>query len=153
MVMVKSHKELIKKDFVLLEGKTLIKEALLSNCNLKYLIFSRKSDVEFLNPYLPKSGAQIYKMPYREIQMWSDLTTTPGIMGTNLRYIKTIIELCIHNFLGIFKTPDVHQLEIKNSLPITVICDNIREPGNLGAILRTSAAVGAKSVLLTKGNI
>lgn len=32
-----------------------------------------------------------------------------------------------------------------------MICDNVREPGNLGAILRASAAVGCKKVILTKG--
>ena len=39
----------------------------------------------------------------------------------------------------------------KHALPITVICDNIREPGNLGTILRICAAVGCERVILTKG--
>ncbi|KAJ8972548.1 hypothetical protein NQ314_000135 [Rhamnusium bicolor] len=38
-------------------------------------------EVEYLRPSLPKLGAKLYKMPYREMQMWSDLTTNPGIMG------------------------------------------------------------------------
>lgn len=81
MVEVKSKKEKEKKDLMLLEGKRLIKEALDANCKLEYLLFSRLKDVEYLRPSLPKIGAQLYKMPYREMQMWSDLTTNPGIMG------------------------------------------------------------------------
>ncbi|KAK4876211.1 hypothetical protein RN001_012633 [Aquatica leii] len=132
LLTVKSRRQQIKQDLALLEGKRLIKEALQAKCILKNLIFSRVSDLEDLKAYLPKTGARILKMPYREIQIWSDLSTTPGIMG-------------------IFKTPLVENYISHNSLPITVICDNIREPGNLGAILRTAAGVGINSVILTKG--
>lgn len=84
MVTVKSKKEKEKNDLILLEGKRLIKEALISDCRLKYLLFSRQNEVEYLKPYLPKIGSQIYKMPYNEMQMWSNLTTCPGIMGKYL---------------------------------------------------------------------
>ncbi|XP_068899156.1 rRNA methyltransferase 3, mitochondrial [Tenebrio molitor] len=129
---IKSNKEKDKKDLILLEGKRLIRDALQSGCHLKYILFSRKSEVDFVKPFLPKVGAQLYKMPYREIQMWSELTTTPGIMG-------------------IFKKPDVDSFRPPEALPFTVICDNIREPGNLGTILRICAAVGCDRVILTKG--
>lgn len=64
-----------------MEGKRLIKEALLAKCRLQYVLFSRKDDIEDLKHYLPKTGAKLYKMPYNEMQAWSELTTTPGIMG------------------------------------------------------------------------
>lgn len=35
--------------------------------------------------------------------------------------------------------------------PVTVVLDGVREPGNLGAILRTVAAIGAHNVVLMKG--
>ncbi|KRT80350.1 hypothetical protein AMK59_6432 [Oryctes borbonicus] len=69
-----------EKKSILLEGKRLIQEALENNCKLEYLLFSRKSDVEQMKSFLPKSGATLYKIPYREIQLWSALTTSPGIM-------------------------------------------------------------------------
>lgn len=116
---------------MLLEGLRLIQEALEARCHMEYLLFSRLKEVSGLRPFLPSKG-RLYKMPYREMQVWSDLTTTPGIMG-------------------IFQIPLPDHVKPRNPLPITVICDNIREPGNVGAILRTSSGLGCSQVMLTKG--
>ncbi|XP_050308359.1 rRNA methyltransferase 3A, mitochondrial [Anthonomus grandis grandis] len=129
MSQVKTQRK--SKNLVLLEGKRLIKEALEANCKFECILFSRVKDIECLKPYLPKKG-KLYKMPYREIQMWSDLTTNPGIMG-------------------IFQVPEDNAFHPKEYLPLTIICDNIREPTNLGAIIRTSSGVGCEEMLLTKG--
>lgn len=53
-------------------------------------------------------------------------------------------------FLGIFNKPKPAKPR-PNALPITVICDNIREPNNLGAVIRLSNALPAFKVLLPKG--
>nr|XP_022915976.1 rRNA methyltransferase 3, mitochondrial [Onthophagus taurus] len=133
MTAVKIKKERSRKNLILLEGKRLVKEALENKCKLKYLLFSRKDDLDSFKSILPKSGASLYKMPLREMQLWSDLTQCPGVMG--------IFE---HPTVENFSTP-------KNSIPLTVICDNIREPGNLGSVLRVCAGVGCQNVILTKG--
>ncbi|XP_045475340.1 rRNA methyltransferase 3, mitochondrial [Harmonia axyridis] len=127
---LKSPKSLKKKESFLIEGKRLINEALKSGCKLEYILFSRKNELEEIKTDLPKLGAKIYKMPYREMELWSDLTTNPGIMG-------------------VFKIPELK--ETKYSLPVNIICDNIRDPGNLGSILRTCAAAGCKTIICTKG--
>ncbi|CAG9862820.1 unnamed protein product [Phyllotreta striolata] len=133
LTQIKSQNVRDKKDLILLEGKRLIKDALDANCKLEYILFSRFKEVEYLRPSLPKVGANLYKMPYKEIQMWSNLTTSPGIMG-------------------IFKVPDVeNHMPARDSIPLTVICDNVREADNLGAIMRTCHGVGCKEILLTKG--
>lgn len=55
---------------------------------------------------------------------------------------------------GIFEIPDVDAKEPANdAIPLTIICDNIREPGNLGTIVRAAAAVGCEKLLLMKGNL
>lgn len=128
---IKSSSTLKKQDLIMLEGKRLIKDALQSGCKLKYLLFSQKNDVEEIKEDLPKFGSHLYKMPYKEMQNWSDLTTNPGLMG-------------------IFETPK-HKHTVNYSVPVSVVCDNVREPGNLGAILRVCAAAGCKTVILTKG--
>lgn len=81
LTIIKSKKIKANKNMILLEGKRLIKDALTNNCRLEYLIFTREKELDYLKLYLPKSGSKIYKMPYKEMQMWSDLTTCPGIMG------------------------------------------------------------------------
>lgn len=75
---IKSKNDRDKKDLILLEGKRLIKDALDAHCKLEYVLFSRLKEVEYLRQSIPKIGAKLYKMPYREIQMWSNLTTSPG---------------------------------------------------------------------------
>nr|XP_006138795.2 rRNA methyltransferase 3, mitochondrial [Pelodiscus sinensis] len=42
-------------------------------------------------------------------------------------------------------------IQQRNSLPLSLICDNLRDPGNLGTILRSAAGAGCSKVLLTKG--
>lgn len=54
--------------------------------------------------------------------------------------------------MGIFKTPNIEAYQPpKDAIPLTIICDNIREADNLGAVLRTCSGVGCKEILLTQG--
>lgn len=41
--------------------------------------------------------------------------------------------------------------QLASSVPVVLICDNIRDPGNLGTVLRSAAGAGCEKVLLTKG--
>jgi tRNA G18 (ribose-2'-O)-methylase SpoU len=42
--------------------------------------------------------------------------------------------------------------ENQDSIPITVILDNVRTPDNVGALIRVAAAVGCKQILAMKVN-
>ncbi|KAL1140667.1 hypothetical protein AAG570_000597 [Ranatra chinensis] len=125
---VKSKKNRSKSGLILLEGRRLINDACLAGITPLMVFFSRKKDIEEIK--IPV-GVKLYKTPYKELQLWSDLSTCPGIMA-----------LC--------KVPDLKSAT-DNSLPIVVICDQVREPGNLGAIIRNSAAAGVSTIILTPG--
>ncbi|KYN30667.1 RNA methyltransferase-like protein 1, partial [Trachymyrmex septentrionalis] len=130
MIDVKTKKRREKNREMLLEGSRLIEDAIQAGIVPKVIFFSRLSDILPLS--LPKE-VKLYKIPYRTIQLWSNLTTSPGI-------------------IGIFDIPDVSTKEpAENAVPLTIICDNIREPGNLGTIVRAAAAVGCEKLLLMKG--
>lgn len=46
----------------------------------KMVIFSQRSLLDDLPP-LDHTSAKCYQVPYRAIQLWSNLTTSPGLMG------------------------------------------------------------------------
>lgn len=130
MLEIKSRRRKQKDDKILLEGTRLMTDAIQAGLIPEKIIFSNAEELKKLP--IDEKNTQMYKVPYRTIQLWSNLTTPSGTMG-------------------IFKTPDVESFHSPDSLPITIVCDNIRDPGNMGSILRAAAGVGCDRVILTKG--
>ncbi|NXS13979.1 MRM3 methyltransferase, partial [Neodrepanis coruscans] len=121
---------------VLLEGHRLIKDALEAGAVPQTLFFSTVGHLKEL-PEAEIKRASLVKVKFEDIKIWSDLVTPQGL-------------------LGIFSKPDHAKMsypaaQLTNSLPLLLICDNIRDPGNLGTILRSAAGAGCEKVLLTKG--
>ncbi|XP_029678925.1 rRNA methyltransferase 3, mitochondrial [Formica exsecta] len=130
MIDVKTRNKREKNNSMLLEGFRLIKDAVEAGTKPKAIFFNRISEIL---PLSLSKEVKLYKVPYRTIQLWSNLTTSPGI-------------------IGIFEIPDVTAKQsADDAIPLTIICDNIREPGNLGTIVRAAAAVGCEKLLLMKG--
>ncbi|XP_076763601.1 rRNA methyltransferase 3, mitochondrial [Xylocopa sonorina] len=130
MTELRSRKKRQKNKEVILEGHRLITDALEAGLIPTTILFNNPLDIEAFD--FPKE-VTLYKVPYKTIQLWSSLTTSPGL-------------------LGIFQTPDVrNNTPAANALPLTIICDNVREPGNLGSIMRAAAGVGCEKLILMKG--
>lgn len=132
MLLVKSKKHRLQKDQVVVEGNQLIYEAVKSHFKLNYLLFNQFDKIEPVLDIMGRStgSTEFVKVPQHDLKVFSCLTTCPGV-------------------IGIFDKPEVNQKE--NSLPITIICDNIREPNNLGSIIRVGNALPVEKILLPKG--
>lgn len=78
MLSIKTKKNRKNNSQILLEGFRLIQDAIEGGAIPKVIFFSRLPDVLQLS--LPKD-VQLYKIPYRTIQLWSALTTSPGLLG------------------------------------------------------------------------
>ncbi|XP_077996373.1 rRNA methyltransferase 3, mitochondrial-like [Glandiceps talaboti] len=133
LTMVKSRKYREQTKKVLLEGRRLITDAILAGGECQTIYFSRVENLEGV-PW-NETGADLLKIPFREVKLWSDVITPQGI-------------------LAVFSMPTFEHFLYESQegkIPLTVICDNIREPGNLGALLRSAVAAGCQKILVTKG--
>uniref|UniRef100_A0A673UGR0 RNA 2-O ribose methyltransferase substrate binding domain-containing protein n=2 Tax=Suricata suricatta TaxID=37032 RepID=A0A673UGR0_SURSU len=136
MTIVKSRSFREKHGKILLEGRRLIADALKAGAVPKVFFFSRLEYIKEL-PVDKLKGVSLIKVKFEDITVWSDLVTPQGIMG-------------------IFAKPDhvkmtYPETQLRHSLPLLLICDNLRDPGNLGTILRSAAGAGCRKVLLIKG--
>ncbi|KAM3875411.1 rRNA methyltransferase 3A, mitochondrial [Diretmus argenteus] len=119
---------------ILLEGRRLICDALEAGANPQMVFFSTVDRLCEL-PLDKLKRATLVKVKFEDIKIWSDLVAPQGV-------------------IAIFSRPDPSRLKFPQtgqSVPLSLICDNIRDPGNLGTILRCAAAAGCQDVLLTKG--
>lgn len=143
LITARSKKRRDKDRQIIVEGRRLILEALEGKLQLKSIIFSQKENLAEMKEQVAKAlkrnkSSQIYKVPHHDLKTWSTLSTPPGVMA-------------------VFERPDVNNTikRLTNAnvqpLPVTVVCDNIREPNNLGSIIRTCAALPCFQIVITKG--
>jgi len=126
----------------MLEGKRLISDAIEAGVELKTIYFSLEENligIPHLEELVIKHGVGLKKVFYKHISLFTDVVTSPGV-------------------IGIFNRPELGQIfgsklyrNEANRLPITLIGDNIRDPGNLGTLIRCAAAIGVEKVICTKG--
>ena len=131
-----SKRDRTGSDSVVLEGVTIIKEALSHGHVPLVIVFSREKLLWRLGleeEDKKKLKSKLYHIPFSNIKMWTDLTTSPGIMAA-------------------FSKNDIEAGAVASSpVSLSLICDNVRSPDNLGAVIRVAAAAGARQILLTKG--
>ncbi|XP_026880502.2 rRNA methyltransferase 3A, mitochondrial [Electrophorus electricus] len=121
---------------VLLEGRRLICDALRAGAAPQMLFFSRVEKLREL-PLHELRHATLIKVKFEDIKMWSDLVSPQGV-------------------IAIFSKPDASCLTFpralrQQSVPLSLICDNVQDAGTLGTLLRCAAAAGCDRALLTKG--
>uniref|UniRef100_T1JQI6 tRNA/rRNA methyltransferase SpoU type domain-containing protein n=2 Tax=Tetranychus urticae TaxID=32264 RepID=T1JQI6_TETUR len=137
-----------KKSFIALEGKNIIRDAL--NCGMKL------DKLFFTSEHLLKGIPELERvLAAAQLGEYKDhgpviLKVTPNMMN-RMTTVETPPGL-----IAIFAKPTMDQESSATRsccLPITVIGDNIRDPGNMGALIRSSAAIGVEMLICTKGSV
>jgi len=121
-----------REGLFVIEGVRLVEEALKAGWDAQLIIHSEdlsNRGQSIVAEYL-KLGVQIEAASTQVMRTASDTETPQGILGV----IK-------HQALPLSEEPD-----------FLLILDQIRDPGNLGTILRTSLAAGVQGVLLPPGS-
>uniref|UniRef100_A0A182P411 tRNA/rRNA methyltransferase SpoU type domain-containing protein n=1 Tax=Anopheles epiroticus TaxID=199890 RepID=A0A182P411_9DIPT len=138
MMLIGSRKNRERERMLVLEGRRLIMDGYNAGLRLEAIV---TSDLKLLADlaFKPKlKGCPIFLVKRQTMMEWSSLTTSPGLIGV-FGEPSNMSELVTRNAAG------------SKRLPVTVVCDNIREPNNLGSIIRTCAAVSVREVILLKG--
>uniref|UniRef100_UPI00358EDA57 rRNA methyltransferase 3, mitochondrial isoform X1 n=1 Tax=Myxine glutinosa TaxID=7769 RepID=UPI00358EDA57 len=137
VMLTRSSTKRDKSGCVVLEGRRLVADALQAGATLESLFYTEPSALDGL-PLAHLPPAVFNRMRSEQLQRWSDVVASQGIIG--------IVKLP--------KRLSVERLRRRcqdNRMGLSLVCDNIRDPGNLGSIIRTAAAAGCQQVLLTKG--
>jgi len=122
-----------KEGLFVVEGVRLAEEAIRAQVRAQWVLHTEKLDPRAraaLNQ-LARLGAQVVLVSPEALQAISDTETPPGL-------------------LTVLPFPE---LPVPQPLTFGLIVDNLRDPGNLGTILRTADAAGAQAVCLTSGTV
>ncbi len=114
-----------------MEGTRLLEEAISMGVKIKYLVIDETAE----NVLKINQDCQILRLPNNLFKKVSNTVNSQGIIAVAEQIKMSLADI-------IFETT-----------PLVVVLNGIQDPGNLGTIIRTSAAAGVNAVLLTKGTV
>ena len=123
-----------RSDF-LVEGLHLLEMAFASGAGIKrvFVTHSFRSKNEALLRQISGKGSELIETTEHILSKLSDTETPQGVTA-----------------VVSYKGYDLADISLRDN-PLIVVCDGIRDPGNLGTIIRTSDAAGADAVILLPG--
>ena len=129
-----ARKQREKSGLVLLEGHRLVLDALGAGLVPEYVVLHdaalhESAEGEALHAALSEASSQVLRAPADLVNAVSDTTTPQGV-------------------LAVLPTPS---LPLPPSPSLVLVCDGVRDPGNLGTLLRSAAGAGVCAALLTPG--
>ncbi len=131
----KLAKKLKKEKVFLVEGKNLVDIAISNNLKPIYIFITEKfykENPEFISAH----------QGYRD-----------NFLITKEKILSSLSVLETHrDILGFFKFRDTHQF-VKGKLPLIVALDNMQDPTNFGAILRSSLLLGVSKIITSEKNV
>ncbi len=111
------------------EGVRAIEDALAARGNAETILVRSDSD------WMPPPAGSIGSIRYVEARLFDELAETVSPQP----------------LIGIFNFPDL--LPDPDAIPFVLIADGLRDPGNLGTLLRSAAGAGINLVLLSPGTV
>lgn len=114
-----------------MEGTRLLEEAINRGVKIKYLIINETAE------NVPKinQDCQVLRLPNNLFKKISETVSPQGIIA-----VAKQIEISLTDI-------------ILGENPLVVVLNGLQDPGNLGTIIRSSAAAGVTAVLLTRGTV
>ncbi len=132
---------IMKEDKIYLYGKHALREALMSNARIIKKVFLSPSASE--NP-------DVFNL-MKEYKITPSITKgSSGKTSEDAVHQGVIAEIAISELYTPFE--DVLDLLKKEDNPMVVILDELQDPHNVGAIIRTAVAFGAKAIFLPEHN-
>lgn len=131
---IKERKAADRHDF-LIEGQHLFEMAVGASAQIKQVFFTSQYRVKY-GPFpegIPEKGCEYIETTEHVLSRLSDTETPQGIAA-----------------VVSYKAHGLGDISLRAN-PLLVVCDGIRDPGNLGTIIRTSDAFGAHAVVLLPG--
>lgn len=134
---IKNKRSKYKHAAFIVEGPHLIEMALASGHQIKEVFFtsafSAKKDGQKILREIRKKTDELFEVTEQIMHKLADTETPQGIIAT-----------------ASYAEKNLEEIRFK-SVPLIVAVDGVQEPGNLGAIIRTSDAAGADAVIILKG--
>ncbi len=116
---------------ILIEGHRLLEMALASDAGIRKIFFTEayRSGHEGFLGQLPEKAAELIETTEHILSKIADTETPQGIVALVTYKVRSLPELSLQ------------------TKPFIVVCDGIKDPGNLGTIIRTADAAGADAVI------
>ena len=125
----------------MIEGRNAVHEALRAGRVLDKVFLSRTDDdsmLGFLGAKAKEAGAVVIRCDKRKLDQMSETSSHQGVIAfAAAREYSTIEDI-------------LARAEGSGRPPLIVICDEISDPHNLGAIIRSAEAAGAHGVIIPK---
>lgn len=134
---IKNKRSKYKHAAFIIEGPHLVETVLASGNKINTAFFTdsfrAKKDRQKILREIRKKTDEIFEVTEQIMNKLGDTETPQGIIAT-----------------ASYAEKNLEEIRFK-SVPLIVAVDRVQEPGNLGAIIRTSDAAGADAVIILKG--
>lgn len=124
-----------RRGLYVMEGRRAIADALSRGHRFPFIVVNDEGREWLESEATPLSGARVYQVPATEFRVLAQTSAPQGV-------------------LAIGRLPDLHLAALPADPPgLTLLVDGVRDPGNLGTLLRTLRGAGGTTALLPAGTV